>query len=230
MSRVLLILLLLPLHRVVAQANLSLIPSSGKTVKAFVPKGWSVTASAEEDFNNDNIADQAVVIEANKTHRMTAPDCIGEERKAKMMFIVFGQADGSFVLSAKSQQLFANEDCVADFKFLSIGKRNKTLELVFNDESLRGIGSDYYYYFRYQKNDWYLIGYTHKLTKVTDPDAGVWGVDVNLVTGAREDFRLQIPANSDVLEGPKKITKRSKQKVAPLRLLTAINPNTLELQ
>lgn len=230
MSRLLLILLLLPLQTVFAQANLALIPASGKTVKAFVPKGWTIRTSVSEDFNNDNIADEAVMIEANKMHRMTAADCEGGEKKAQMLFIVFGQADGSFKLSAKSQQLFANEDCEVYFKFLSLGKRNKTLEIVFNDESLRGIGSDYYYYFRFQKNDWYLIGYTHKLTKVTDPDAGVWGVDVNLVTGAREDFKLQIPANSDVLEGPKKITKRSKQKPAPLMLLNAINPNKVEWQ
>lgn len=229
MFRLLLILLLLPLQTLFAQANLALIPASGKTVKAFVPKGWTIRTSVSEDFNNDNIADEAVLVEANKTHRIAAADC-AEERKAQMLFIVFGQADGSFRLSAKSQQLFANEDCEVYFKFLSLGKRNKTLEIVFNDESIRNLGSDYYYYFRFQKNDWYLIGYTHKTTKVTDPDAGVWGVDVNLVTGAREEFKLQIPANSDVLEGPKKITKRSKQKTAPLMLLTAINVNKLEWQ
>ncbi len=90
------------------------------------------------------------------------------------------------------------------------------------------IGSKYYCYFRFQNNDWYLIGYTNELTKVTEPDMGVWGSDINLVTGAREDYKLIIKPNSDILEGPKKVTKKYKKKPKPLIALSALRVNYSE--
>jgi len=207
-----LLILLLPVQVSFAQIDLNKIPAAGKNKEAFIPKGCTLLSSVEEDFNKDNLIDQAMVIEQN----------------GQALLILFKQADNSYKVSLKTQQLFTNDDSEGYFRFETLGKRTKTLQVVFVDESIRNLGSKYYCYFRFQNNDWYLIGYTNELTKVTEPDMGVWGSDINLVTGAREDYKLIIDPNSDILEGPKKVTKRSKKKPKPLIALSAFKINSDE--
>ena len=223
-----LIFLLLLAQVSLAQIDLNKIPAAGKNKEAFIPKGCTLLSSVEEDFNKDNLIDQAIVIEQNKAYKLKGEDCIGKGRHAQVLLILFKQADNTYKVSLKTQQLFTNDDCEDYFRFETLGKRTKTLQIVFVDESIRMIGSKYYCYFRFQNNDWYLIGYTNELIKVTDPDMGVWGSDINLVTGAREDYKLLIKPNSDVLEGPKKVTKKSKKKPKPLIALSALKINTTE--
>jgi hypothetical protein len=211
-----------------AQIDLNKTPAAGKNKEAFIPKGCTLLSTVEEDFNKDNLIDQAIVIEQNKAYKLKGEDCVGKERHAQVLLILFKRVDGNYKVSLKTQQLFINDDCEDYFRFETLGKRNKTLQIVFADESIRDLGSKYYCYFRFQNNDWYLIGYTSELTKVTEPDMGVWGSDINLVTGVREDYKLINKPNSDKLEGPKKVTKKSKKKPKPLIALSALKINTSE--
>lgn len=222
------ILFLLLAQVAFSQIGLDKIPAAGKNKEAFIPKGCTLLSSVEEDFNKDNLIDQAIVIEQNKAYKLKGADCTDKERHAQALIILFKQADGSYSVSLKTQQLFTNNDCDDYFRFETLGKRAKTLQIVFADESIRDVGSKYYCYFRFQNNDWYLIGYTNELTKVTEPDMGVWGCDINLVTGQREDYKLLIKPNSDILEGPKKVTKRSKKKPKPLIALSTLKINYSE--
>jgi hypothetical protein len=195
------------------------IPLTGKEKSSFIPKGWTIVASVEHDFNKDKQSDLAVVIQSGVEKEQKEYDC-NQVFSDMMLLVCLKQADGNYKLSTKSTKIFGRQDCI---RFNEIGKRNGTLKLKFTDESVRNIRNDIYYFLRFQNNDWFLIGYQTESTKNTDPDMGVWGIDCNLSAGITEGYRLKIPAGSDVLEGPREVTETIKWKPDPLIKLSSLN-------
>ena len=203
----------------ITQAQAPKIPATGNTPESFIPKGWTLVANTAEDFNKDKLVDAAIVIQSDKVKRIAESSC-REECLPLALFIVFKQPDGTYKLSAVTQKLFGTGDCM---QFQEIGKRTGTLKLVFGDQSINGTSSEHEYYFRFQQNDWYLIGYKNEMAKNAGMDMGVWGTETNLVTGATEQYKLKIDPKSDIMDGPKEITNKTKSKPKPLVKLTELD-------
>lgn len=200
-------------------AQQPVLPATGKTPESFIPRGWTLVANTPEDFNKDKLEDAAIVIQAGM-EKPTAEKTCHESWYPQVLLIVFQQPDGTYKLNAATQKLFGAGDCMV---FYQIGKRSGTLKMAFHDESINGTASEHDYFFRFQQNDWYLIGYKNEMAKNAGPDMGIWGTDKNLVTGVSEDYRLKIDPKSDVMAGPKEITGRKKEKPKPLIRLTQLN-------
>src|SRR6186713_1773768 len=79
-----------------SQIDLNKIPAAGKNKEAFIPKGCTLLSSVEEDFNKDNLIDQAIVIQQNKAYKLKNEDCTDKERNAQVLIILFKQADNTY--------------------------------------------------------------------------------------------------------------------------------------
>ncbi len=201
------------------RAQTPAIPVSGNTPESFIPEGWTLVANTSEDFNKDKLIDAAIVIQSGESKTIADYSCQGAYYP-QALFIVLKQKDGSYKLSLMTQKLFGSYDC---FTFQEIGKRSGTLKIVFMDGSINGTSSEHDYFFRLQQNDWYLIGYRNELAKNAGLDMGIWGTDMNLVTGVTEDYRLKIDPDSDIMDGPKEITRKTKTKPKPLLRLADLD-------
>lgn len=158
--------------------------SSSKDITAIIPKGWRMLeqikgepVKAEGDLNKDGIADIATVIEKTKT----AND---DEAPPRSLLIAFGNKDNTYTLSviAENVVLKADEGGVwgDPFESLTIDRGS----VVVSDYG----GSNWRWYnkyrFRYQDNDWYLIGAT--MGSYFTGNATIDGADeedYNLLTG-----------------------------------------------
>lgn len=203
--------------RLMAQAPR--LPVTGATPEKFIPQGWTLVANVAADFNKDKLADAAIVIQQGQSKR-TAQQTCQESYHPQLLFIVLKQPDGTYKLSASTQKIFGEYDCM---QFQSIGQRAGTLKVVFGDMSINGTSSEHDYFFRYQQNGWLLIGYKNEMAKNAGSDMGVWGTDKNLVTGTSEEYRLKIDPKSEVMEGPKEITATRRSKPKPLIKLTDLD-------
>lgn len=149
-------------------------------IKSLVPSGWHILVardkptSAEGDLNNDSIPDIATVIEKNETTQDgNAPP--------RSLLIAFGIGNGEYTLSiiADNAVLRANEGGTFGDPFDGIVIDRGSVVLSDLGGS-RWKWSDKYR-FRFQNNDWYLIGQTQ-----TDHDgltASSVEDDYNLLTG-----------------------------------------------
>lgn len=199
----------------VSKAQLPQLSSTGKNIQDFVPKGWTLIANIADDLNKDNLIDAAVVIQSGKQGSIDDYTC-RHTYYPMMLFILLKQSDGSYKLSTASQKTFNRSDCM---QFQELGKRNGTLKVTMADMSINGTSSEHQYFFRFQKNEWYLIGYTNEMAKNAGMDMGIWGTDMNLVTGVSEQYRLKIDPKSEIMDGPREVTKTIKSKPKPLLVL-----------
>lgn len=152
-------------------------------IDAIIPDGWKILekyqgelAIAEGDLNKDNIPDIAVVIEKKISEEEEAPP--------RALLIAFGTSNGSYELSiiADNVMLKADEGGIwgDPFDELSIDK-GSVLVSDYGGSNWRWYNK---YRFRFQDEDWYLIGVTvgsyftgtHTLENADE-------VDYNLLTG-----------------------------------------------
>lgn len=154
-----------------------------KDILAFVPDGWHILEPvkgdlkiAEGDLNKDEISDIAFVIEETSKSEETA------SRRA--LLIAFGNNDNtySFLIRADNAILKADEGGVWGDPFEGISIDRGSLLINFYG------GSNWRWYsryrFRFQDNDWYLIGatlgsYFTGTTTIDNADEE----DYNLLTG-----------------------------------------------
>ncbi|MFC3846705.1 hypothetical protein [Paenibacillus sp. PFR10] len=197
------------------QPTFSITPSSSPTpekltkdLKSLIPTGWyylekskDKPAIAEGDLNKDGIPDIAAVIEKTETTDVDSP---------RSLMIAFGTGNGNYTLSI-----------LADHVVLR-GKEGGTFGDPFDDIIIdRGsiVLSDFggsrwkwsdKYRFRFQNNDWYLIGLTKTsydgATAATDED------DYNLLTGdfiqTKTDSGSTTPVITKGNRGPKTVLLR----------------------
>ncbi|SFE20447.1 hypothetical protein SAMN04487969_101628 [Paenibacillus algorifonticola] len=150
--------------------------------ESLVPAGWKVLEifdgepeQAEADLNNDGLVDIAAVLEKED---------ISQEAPDRAIMIAFGQTDHTYKRSVIAEQavMRANEGGIYGDPFESLTIEKGVLVL----RHFGGSNSRWYntYRFRYQDNDWYLIGATtgsyftgNELMDNADED------DYNLLTG-----------------------------------------------
>ncbi|CAH2212073.1 hypothetical protein [Tepidibacter aestuarii] len=176
--------------------------NDGSEISDLIPKGWHILEKVKGDLNEDNIDDIAVIIEGISEIEDEAPN--------RELLIAFGNKDGTYTLSikAKSAILRADEGGVwgDPFEGISVDK-GYILISFYGGSNWRWYGN---YRFRYQDNDWYLIGATigsfHTSTNEYTQE-----IDYNLLTG--EFIEKKVDEN-----GVMKTTKGSRGKKELLKL------------
>jgi hypothetical protein len=143
-----------------------------KDISSFIPEGWNIIkkyngefALAEGDLNKDGINDKAFII--------TPIDTPGLQGN---LLIVSGNEDGTYTLSISSK----NDEWTYRFEDICIDKGSVLIKFMggYHDDTYYQ-----YYRFRYQDNDWYLIGYTKVEYKSIDSSIYSLKDDYNLITG-----------------------------------------------
>lgn len=150
-------------------------------INSVVPSGWGILIKdapviAEGDLNKDGIKDVATIIEQIESERDEAP--------SRALLIAFGTKDNSYSLSIIADKVILKADEGGiwgdPFESLSIERGS----VVVSDYG----GSNWRWYnkfrFRYQDNDWYLIGATmgeYFAGNATQEEANE--EDYNLLTG-----------------------------------------------
>ncbi|WP_166243060.1 hypothetical protein [Paenibacillus turpanensis] len=155
---------------------------------SLIPEGWrileiqkDVPVKAEGDINQDGILDAAVVLEQTKSPNEEAP--------ARSLLIAFGEKDHSYSLSILADHVIlkADEGGIWGDPFEGITiNRGSIVVSHYGGSNWRWYND---YRFRYQDNDWYLIGVTtgsyytgNAIQENADEE------DYNLLTG---DYILQ---------------------------------------
>lgn len=141
------------------QKNKTISSEEGKDISSFVPDGWHILERVkgkpekiEGDLNKDGINDIAFVIEGiSKTK---------EEAPPRVLLIAFGTKDHTYILSVKAEHAILRSDeggvWPDPFTKISIDRGSIIIDF-YGGSNYRWYGK---YRFRYQDNDWYLIGAT----------------------------------------------------------------------
>lgn len=158
------------------------LPTSGTKIETFVPKGWHIHEKAEGDLNKDNLPDIAAVIEADKPVKSLKET--DNDQQPRILFVAFKQADGNYKLSIQSNEsiMLSNEGGVFGDPWAGLVIERGTLLVQFYGGSSDRWGYDYRW--RFQNNDWFLIGATY--TSSSTHDNSFEKYDFNLSTGAAE--------------------------------------------
>ena len=139
--------------------------TEGFSAKDLVPDGWEVKET-RGDLNKDGIEDLVIIATPNiAENMMTRDDGYVYNFNAPILAIYFGSADGMFRLWKKYEDIIAHQ---VD-EYLFIGNEAKitskgTLQISLEYFASAGSSSSYWYTytFRYQKNDFALIGKDEK--------------------------------------------------------------------
>ncbi len=185
MTRFLLFLALLVFAHLTSAQNrykYPVLPPTGQKIESFVPKGWHIVEKAEDDLNKDNAPDLAAVVEADKD----VPNLKEEDypQKPRILLIAFRQANGSYTLSIQSNEsvLLSNEGGMMGDPLVGLTIERSTLLVQFYGGSADRWGYDYRW--RFQNNDWFLIGATATFSSMSTNKFNTY--DFNLSTGAAE--------------------------------------------
>jgi hypothetical protein len=149
-----------------AQTPLPKIDSAGKDVAGFIPPGWFVEHSAFGDLNNDKIEDMVIVIQPKDSMTESRYNCDtkawDDEEKGfpRVLFIIFGEESGSYRLALQDNDFILRPDEGGmrgdPFEGEAISIKNNVLSFGFSGGTSQRWTVQYK--FRYQHNDWYLIG------------------------------------------------------------------------
>ncbi|UKS26601.1 hypothetical protein LOZ80_34660 [Paenibacillus sp. HWE-109] len=180
--------------------------SSGRkdvtSLKNLIPDGWTILEKSKGqpvkvtgDLNKDGVDDVAVVIEEEKSKQNEVPP--------RALLIAFGNGNNQFSLSIIADKAILKADkggvCGDPLDGISIDRGSLLI-------SFYGGSNDRWYAkyrFRFQDNDWYLIGATlgsYNTGKTTQENADE--EDHNLLTG---DFSIR---ETDEHDPSKSITKK----------------------
>lgn len=158
------------------------IPEETKDIYSLIPSGWEVLnkdekqALVEGDLNKDGFNDIGAVIEEVKPKADEAPQ--------RALLIALGHEDNNYSLSIIADHVIlkADEGGVWGDPFDSISiDRGSIVVSHYGGSNWRWFNT---YRFRYQDNDWYLIGATtgeYFTGSATEEEANVQ--DYNLLTG-----------------------------------------------
>lgn len=175
-------LALLSFTLIIQSYKYPVLPTSGPKIETFVPKGWHILEKVEGDLNKDNLPDIAAVIEADKpVKNLKETD---NDQQPRILFATFKQTDGSYKLSIQSNEsiLLSNEGGVFGDPWAGLVIERGTLLVQFYGGSSDRWGYDYRW--RFQNEDWFLIGATY--TSSSTHDNSFKKYDFNLSTGAVE--------------------------------------------
>jgi hypothetical protein len=192
-------------HTRIERSNYPEIRKSGMTIESFLPDRWKIIAEASGDLNKDGVSDEAVVIESldtlpyewtiyhagdtmwgyNKITIRTSEDTVmTHQAAARILLILIKQPDSSWQCAVQSNHAILHSDEGGmqgdpfDEEYLKIRRGSIYITLQGG-----GGGSPYQttHQYRYQKDDWYLIGFSGSWF-----NSGTWtseSTEFNLLTG-----------------------------------------------
>ncbi|MBC3541713.1 hypothetical protein ACFSC6_01710 [Rufibacter sediminis] len=137
---------------------------SGKNSAAFVPPNWFVKDSAQGDLNGDKIPDLALVVEMKDTIQELRPDHSTNLGSPRVLLLLLKEpSTGLYKLAFQNDTFILRygEGGMELDPYGDLSIRNRVLEVMF--QFVRGSDS---YKFRYQQNEFMLIGATSSGTSV----------------------------------------------------------------
>ncbi len=149
--------------------------------KAFVPKGYSLFQQYKGDLNKDGKPDVVLMIKGTERSKWVNDECRGWlDRNRRGLIILFKRKNGY-------EQILRNDTCfssenedggIADAPELELEISKNTLQIYFGHNRY----GYWNYIFRYQNNDFELIGYYHNrcIRYVT-----YYNLDINFSTRTR---------------------------------------------
>jgi hypothetical protein len=183
-------------------------PQSEKSVKAFIPKGYSMLEDAEGDLNGDGIADKVFVIERNDSNNWMMSDSV--DTYERILVILFREAD-HYILKDTNSRCILCKACGGAFGDPFAGLDIKKRVLTISHYGGSNWRWSFDRKFRYQNDAFYLIGATdHSFLaggycEKYKENAATHYTDVNFITGKRyrenisEDCKHK-DENTDVVE------------------------------
>jgi hypothetical protein len=195
------------------------VPVSGKTITDFIPAEYDTLVTASGDLNKDKSSDYAIVLKSKKEETFDPSINDSDSLPSRLLIILF-KSDKGYRLAGKTDKLIMCSQCGGIF-----GDPFEGIEIVNGILTVNHYGGSawrwsYTHKFRYQQNDFYLIGQTnHSYWNVKNCDklgdfAGTEYKDVNFVTGGYEEKKIS--------EDCKLVkNKKGKQKIQPLIKLSA---------
>jgi len=195
------------------------VPVTGKTIIDFIPAGYDTLATANGDLNKDKLSDCVMVLKS-KQEETFDPSINDSDSLPSRLLIILLKSDKGYRLAGKTDKLIMCNQCGGIF-----GDPFAGIEIVNGILTVNHYGGSawrwsYTHKFRYQQNDFYLIGQTnHSYWNVKNCDklddfAGTDYMDVNFVTGSYEEKKIS--------EDCKLVKdKKGKQKIQPLIKLSA---------
>lgn len=136
-----------------AQCPNPVIPKSGKTIQAFVPKGWFIKDSTKGDFNNDKLEDVVLVLANDKEEAENNYDY-----ECARPILILQKTKTGYLLSAFSKKGVLCKNCGGVFgdPFESISLKNNVLNINhYGGSAWRWTKN---LTFRFQNKKWELIG------------------------------------------------------------------------
>ena len=170
--------------------------------KAFVPKGYSLFQQYKGDLNKDGKPDVVLMIKGTEKSKWVDDECRGRlDRNRRGLIILFKRKNGY-------EQILRNDTCfssenedggIYDAPELELYIIKNTLHIYF----AHGRYGCWNYIFRYQNNDFELIGYYHnrRIRLVT-----YYNLDINFSTRTRV-YEENLNADDDEKEERFKVTK-----------------------
>ena len=155
----------------------------------FIPKDWKILDSCSTDFNKDNIIDKVFVIQENKhTISRGNEECEGDSILKKEIIIRFGLGKEKYKTSLKTSKIFGkcNWGIQGTDAYSDISNRKNTFGITFTTGGT--LRSNLSYYFRYQDNDWFLIGYDEITYQVPYEDKYI--KEINFLTGKQITYEI----------------------------------------
>jgi len=129
-----------------------------KTAQEFVPPKWKLLDSIGGDLNGDRIKDVVVILEYKDTISEQRPNGFTIVTNPRILLIFFKSKNGALELKLQHNTfLLRNNEDMGTEAFPILAIKNKVLSIHYN------LFHDYpTYKFRYQNDDFYLIGATIK--------------------------------------------------------------------
>jgi len=168
------------------------IPKTGKSVTDFIPKWYDTLAVARSDFNKDGKIDIAMVLhDVREDTALMGTDV----RNSNRIMVVLLKTSDDWKLAVKSNELVMCKDCGGVFGDPFAGIEVSGAVITINHYGGSAERWALSRKFRYQHNDFYLIGKTDDNTWINEmcdslEDMPGDHTDINLITGDRERKKI----------------------------------------
>jgi hypothetical protein len=196
------------------------LPARGARLANFVPAGWHILEQTQGQLNRDTLTDIAAVIESDAViPSLKEPD---NDQQPRILLVLFKLASGQYSLAIQANEaiMLSNEGGAFGDPWSGMEVNRGSLLIYFY-----GGSSDrwaYTYRWRFQNNDWYLIGATYTATSTHNNNFETH--DFNLLTGQAEYSTGPLledeaaGANAPVRKRPFRIAKRPLLKLRDIKL------------
>lgn len=200
------IFLLFPSHKYPTLA------STCKDISSFIPKGYHIIHQAKGHLNADSLEDHAIIIESDEpVNELKEAD---HAQNPRILFILLADVKSGFNLSVQSNEstMLSDDGGVFGDPLQELYIANKVVTVEYYGGSAEKWA--YTYKWRFQKNDWFLIGATN--TTMSPFDNILEKNDFNFNTGVAEHTVMSYLEEDDGKPVIKPKTKRFNPGKKPL--------------